>query len=99
MRYAVMPRMCERIPAALQDGGTVIADHMISVPGIRRAFCDAASGFQTKTVPVSCNVEPCAGSAEASFRSPYPQTGYDLHADSSEAGPVTLADVIFGALS
>ena len=90
-----MPHMCEDIVAALQDGKTVIIDHVITSFRIWQALCNAASGFQMKTVLVSCDVETlcrretergdrCAGSAEASLQYLYPKTGYDLCVDSSE---------------
>ena len=79
--------MCEDIVAALQDGKTVIIDHVITSFRIWQALCNAASGFQMKTVLVSCDVETlrrretergdrCAGSAEASLQYLYPKTGY-----------------------
>ena len=107
--FAIMPHMCEDIAAALQDGKTVIIDHVITSFRIWQALCNAASGFQMKTVLVSCDVETlrrretergdrCAGSAEASLQYLYPKTGYDLCVDSSQASPVALAEEIVSSL-
>ena len=98
------------IAAALQDGKTVIIDHVITSARIYGALSHAVAGFQMKTVLVSCDVETlrrreaergdrCAGSAEASLQYLYPKTGYDLCVDSSEASPEALAEEIIGALS
>ena len=98
------------IAAALQDGKTVIIDHVITSARIYCALNNAVAGFQMKTVLVSCDVETlrrreaergdrCAGSAEASLQYLYPKTGYDLCVDSSEASPEALAEEIIGALS
>ena len=92
--FAIMPRMCEGIEAALRDGKTVIIDHVITSFRIWQALCNAVSESQKKTVLVSCDVETlrrreaergdrCAGSAEASLQYLYPKTGYDLCVDSS----------------
>ena len=108
--FAIMPRMCEGIEAALRDGKTVIIDHVITSFRIWQALCNAVSGFQMKTVLVRCDVETlrrreaergdrCVGSAEASGQYLYPKTGYDLCVDSSEASPEALAEEIIGALS
>jgi RimJ/RimL family protein N-acetyltransferase len=108
--FAIMPRMCEGIEAALRDGKTVIIDHVITSFRIWQALCNAVSESQKKTVLVSCDVETlrrreaergdrCAGSAEASLQYLYPKTGYDLCVDSSEASPEALAEEIIGALS
>ena len=98
------------IAAPLQDGKTVIIDHVIISARIYCALNNAVAGFQMKTVLVSCDVETlrrreaergdrCAGSAEASLQYLYPKTGYDLCVDSSEASPEALAEEIIGALS
>ena len=98
------------IAAALQNGKTVIIDHVITSARIYRALNNTAAGFQMKTVLVSCDVETlrrreaergdrCVGSAEASLQYLYPKTGYDLCVDSSEASPEALAEEIIGALS
>ena len=108
--FAIMPRMCEGIAAALQDGKTVIIDHVITSFRIWQALCNVVSGFQMKTVLVGCDVETlrqreaergdqCVGSAEASLQYLYPKTGYDLCVDSSKASPAALAEEIIGALS
>ena len=108
--FAIIPRMCEGIEAALRDGKTVIIDHVITSFRIWQALCNAVSESQKKTVLVSCDVETlrrreaergdrCAGSAEASLQYLYPKTGYDLCVDSSEASPEALAEEIIGALS
>ena len=55
--FAIMPHMCEDLIEALQDGKTVIIDHVITSARIYRALNDAAHGFQMKTVLVSCDVE------------------------------------------
>ncbi len=76
--FAVMLRMREDTSPALQEGKTVIIDHVITSTRIYRALTDAACGFQMKTVLVCCDVETlrrretgrgdrCAGSAEASL--------------------------------
>ena len=107
--FAIMPHMCEDLIEALQDGKTVIIDHVITSARIYRALNDAAHGFQMKTVLVSCDVETlrrreaergnrCAGSAEASLQYLYPKTGYDLCVDSSEASPEALAEEIVNSL-
>lgn len=107
--FAIMPRMCEDIAAALRDGKTVIIDHVITSFRIWQALCNAVPGFQMKTVLVRCDVETlrrretergdrCAGSAEASLQYLYPKTGYDLCVDSSEASPAVLAEEIVNSL-
>ena len=108
--FAIIPRMCADIRAALQDGKTVIIDHVITSARIYGALSHAVAGFQMKTVLVRCDVETlrrreaergdrCAGSAEASLQYLYPKTGYDLCVYSSEASPEALAEEIIGALS
>ena len=107
--FAIMPRMCGDILAALQADKTRIVDHVITSPRIYHALLEAITGFQMKTVLVSCAVETlrrreaergdrCVGSAEASLRYLYPQTGYDLCVDSGEAAPAGLANEIFSIL-
>ena len=97
------------IAAALQDGKTVIIDHVITSARIYCALNNAVAGFQMKTVLVSCDVETlrrreaergdrCAGSAEASLQYLYPKTGYDLCIDSSQESPVVLAEEIVSSL-
>ncbi len=108
--FVIMPHMCEDIAAALQDGKTVIIDHVITSARIYRALNNAVAGFQMKTVLVSCDVETlrlreaergdrCAGSAEASLQYLYPKTGYDLCVDSSEARSAVLAEKIINSLA
>ena len=108
--FAIMLHMCENIVAALQDGKTVIIDHVITSARIYHALNDAIAGYQMKTVLISCDVETlrrreaergdrCAGSAEASLQYLYPKTGYDLCVDSYKASPAALAEVIFSSLS
>ena len=108
--FLVMPRMCEDISTALQDGKMVILDHVITSARIYRALNNAAAGFQMKTVLVSCGIETLlrredergdrsTGSAEASLQYLYPKTGYDLCVNSSEASPEALAEVIISTLS
>jgi len=108
--FAIMPRMCEGIAAALQDGKTAIIDHVITSFRIWQALCNAVSGFQMKTVLVRCDVETlrrreaergdrCVGSAEASGQYLYPKTGYDLCVDSSEASPAILAEKIINSMA
>ena len=108
--FAIMPHMCEGIAEALRDGKTVIIDHVITSFRIWQALCNAVSGFQMKTVLVSCDVETlrrreaergdrCAGSAEASLQYLYPKTGYDLCVDNSEASPAALAEMIVNSLA
>ena len=107
--FAIMPHMCEDLIEALQDGKTVIIDHVITSARIYRALNNATQGFQMKTVLVSCDVETlrrreiergdrCSGSAEASLQYLYPKTEYDLCVDSSEASPAALAEVILSSL-
>ena len=108
--FAIMPHMCEGIAEALQGGKTVIIDHVITSVRIWQALCNAVSGFQMKTVLVSCDVETlrrreaergdrCAGSAEASLQYLYPKTGYDLCVDNSEAIPAALAEKIINSFA
>ncbi len=96
--------------SALQDGNSVIVDHVITSARIYRALNNAVDGFQMKTVLVSCDVETlrrreaergdrCTGSVEASLQYLYPKTGYDLCVDSSEASPATLAEMIINSLA
>lgn len=77
------------IAAPLQDGKTVIIDHVITSARIYCALNNAVAGFQMKTVLVNCDVEMlrrreaergdrCASFAEASLQYLYPKTGYDL---------------------
>ena len=107
--FSIMPYMCEDIVAALQDGKTVMIDHVITSSRIYRALNDAVVGYQMKTVLVSCDVETmrrreaergdrCPGSAEASLQYLYPKSGYDLCIDSSEANPAALAEEIINFL-
>ena len=107
--FAVMPRMCEDVSAALQNGKTVLIDHVITSPRICRALCNAAAGFLMRTVFVSCDAEilrrreiergdRCIGSAEASLQYLYPKTGYDLCVDSGKADAAALAEQIAGSL-
>lgn len=107
--FAVMPQMCGNISAALQEGKTLIIDHVITSPRIYEALLVATAGFQMKTVLVSCNVETlrkreaergdrCIGSAEASLQYLYPKTGYDLCLDSDEAAMADSAKAILGIL-
>ena len=108
--FAIMPHMCEDLIEALQDGKTVIIDHVITSARIYRALNNAVDGFQMKTVLVSCDVETLrqreaergdryTGSAEASLQYLYPKAGYDLCVDSSEASPATLAEMIINSLA
>ena len=108
--FANMPHMCKDIAKALQDGKTVIIDHVITSPRIYHTLLEAITGFQMKTVLISCALETLrrreiergdrsAGSAEASLQYLYPKTNYDLYVDSSEADPGALAEVILSFLS
>ena len=108
--FVIMPHMCEDIAEVLQDGKTVIIDHVITSARIYRALNNAACGFLMKTVLVSCDVETlrrreagrgdrCTGSAEASLQYLYPKSGYDLCVDSSEASPAALAEMIINSLA
>ena len=105
-----MNALCYDIAAPLQDGKTVIIDHVIISARIYRALNNALDGFQMKTVLVSCDVETLrqreaergdryTGSAEASLQYLYPKTGYDLCVDSSEASPAALAEMIINSLA
>ena len=108
--FAIIPRMCADIRAALQDGKTVIIDHVITSARIYGALSHAVAGFQMKMVLVRCDVETlrrreaergdrCAGSAEASLQYLYPKTGYDLCVDSSKAGSAVLAEKIINSMA
>jgi len=108
--FVIMPHMCEDIAEVLQDGKTVIIDHVITSARIYRALNNAACGFLMKTVLVSCDVETlrrreagrgdrCTGSAEASLQYLYPKSGYDLCVDSSEASLAALAEMIINSLA
>ena len=94
--FAIIPRMCADIRAALQDGKT--------------ALSHAVAGFQMKTVLVRCDVETlrrreaergdrCVGSAEVSAQFLYPKTEYDLCIDSSNKSPAALAEEIVRSLT
>ena len=107
--FLIMPRMCEDIMSALQDGNSVIVDHVITSARIYRALTDALAGFQMKTVLVSCDVKTlrrreaergdrCIGSAKASLEYLYPKTGYDLCVDSSNKSPTALVEEIVSSL-
>ncbi len=107
--FAVTPRICGDISAALQNCKTVIVDHVITSRRIYGALTEAVNGFSLKTVLVSCDPEllrkreaargdRCIGSAEASLQYLYPKTGYDLCVDSGETGPEALAERILGIL-
>ena len=107
--FLIMPHMCKDISTALLYGKTVIIDHVITSARIYRAVHNAVTGFQMKTVLVSCDVETlrrreagrsdrCAGSAEASLYYLYPKIGYDLCVDSCNASPAALAEVIVRSL-
>ena len=98
------------IAAPLQDGKTVIIDHVITSARIYCALNNAVAGFQMKTVLVSCDVEMlrrreaergdrCAGFAEASLQYLYPKTGYDLCVDSGDVSPAILAEKIINSLA
>ena len=100
--FAVMPEMCRDISRALRQGQRVIVDHVITSARIMDALADAVAGYAMKTVRVTCSPEilrkreaargnRCAGSAEASLRYIYPQTGYDETIDSGETA---LADTV-----
>ena len=108
--FAVMPRMCEDLSAALQDGKTVIIDHVITSARIYQALLDAIAGFRMRTVLVRCDAETlrrreaqrgdrCFGSAEASLQYLYPKTGYDLCLDSGKASPEALAEKIVSSMA
>ena len=108
--FSIMPLMCEDISKALQEGKTMIIDHVITSARIYRALNNTAAGFQMKTVLVSCDVETlrrreaergdrCVGSAEASLQYLYPKTGYDLCIDSCSANPAALAEEIINSLA
>lgn len=107
--FAVMPHMCREITALLQEGKMLIIDHVITSPRIFQALLDAITGYQMKSVLVSCPVETlqrreaergdrCIGSAEASLEYLYPQSGYDMCLDSGTAGPENLAEKIMSIL-
>ena len=99
--FAIIPRMCADIRAALQDGKTVIIDHVITSARIYGALSHAVAGFQMKTVLVRCDVETdrCVGSAEVSAQFLYPKTEYDLCIDSSNKSPAALAEEIVRSLT
>lgn len=98
------------IAKALQDGKTVIIDHVITSARIYGALSHAVAGFQMKTVLVRCDVETlrrreaergdrCVGSAEVSAQFLYPKTEYDLCIDSSNKSPAALAEEIVRSLT
>ena len=108
--FAIIPRMCADIRAALQDGKTVIIDHVITSARIYGALSHAVAGFQMKTVLVRYDVETlrrreaerddrCVGSAEVSAQFLYPKTEYDLCIDSSNKSPAALAEEIVRSLT
>ena len=108
--FAIIPRMYADIRAALQDGKTVIIDHVITSARIYGALSHAVAGFQMKTVLVRCDVETlrrreaergdrCVGSAEVSAQFLYPKTEYDLCIDSSNKSPAALAEEIVRSLT
>ena len=103
--FEIMPDMCRDITPALQQGKTVIVDHVITSARIYEALLDAAAGFRMTAVLVSCSVETLRrrekergdrfpGSAETSLQYLYPKEGYDLRIDSGENGPTESAKKI-----
>ena len=89
--FAIIPRMCADIRAALQDGKTVIIDHVITSARIYGALSHAVAGFQMN--------DRCVGSAEVSAQFLYPKTEYDLCIDSSNKSPAALAEEIVRSLT
>ena len=103
--FEIMPDMCRDITPALQQGKTVIVDHVITSARIYEALLDAAAGFTVTPVLVTCSVEILRrrekergdrfpGSAEVSLQYLYPKEGYDLQIDSGETGPEESAEKI-----
>ena len=103
--FEVMPDMCGDITPALRQGKWVIADHVITSARIYEALLDAADGYRTVKVLVTCSLEILrkrekerrnrfAGSAETSLQYLYPKEGYDLRIDSGETPPAGSAEKI-----
>ena len=100
--FEIMPDLCRGLTGALRQGRLAIVDHVITSARIYEALLEAAAGYRLKTVRVQCSAallkqreaargDRFAGSAEASLRYLYPQSGYDLCVDSGKATPAEIA--------
>ena len=103
--FEIMPDMCRDITPALRQGKWVIVDHVITSARIYEALLEAADGFRTMKVLVTCSPEILRkrekergdrfpGSAETSLQYLYPKEGYDLRIDSGETEPAAAAETI-----
>ncbi|MBR6443476.1 MAG: MmcQ/YjbR family DNA-binding protein [Clostridia bacterium] len=103
--FEIVPDMCRDITAALRKGRWVIVDHVITSARIYDAHINAAEGFMTVKVLVTCSPEILRkreqargdrfiGSAETSLQYLYPKEGYDLRIDSGETGAAESAEMI-----
>ncbi|MBP0969562.1 MAG: DUF3795 domain-containing protein [Oscillospiraceae bacterium] len=90
--FETVPEMCRDIALALDEGKTVIIDHVITSKRIFDAVMDSAGGRTVKTVLIKCSAgtlrqreaergDRFIGSAEASLKYLYPKDGYDLTVD------------------
>ena len=104
--YAVSGSLCERVLEKLRTGGGVIIDHVITSGRIFRQLKDMLHAYPLFTVRITCPPEVleererargdrCPGSAEASAKYLFPQSGYDLVIDTAARPPRANALSIF----